>query len=118
LVIENINLPTVLLPRDYDKDSAIKRAFGKVIYSEFRGVISRNKTKASHVKITEGESGCILNIENINLPTVLLPLSFSPAITVRPDNSISASLITPMFFIVSLFAMLSLFLKPKPQLVY
>jgi hypothetical protein len=43
--------------------SAIKRAFGKVIYSEFRGVISRNKTKASHVKITEGESGCILNIE-------------------------------------------------------
>jgi aspartyl-tRNA synthetase len=42
-----------------------------------------------------------LVIENINLPTVLLPLSFSPAITVRPDNSISASLITPMFFIVS-----------------
>jgi hypothetical protein len=26
-------------------------------------VISRNKTEASHVKITEGESGCILNIE-------------------------------------------------------
>jgi hypothetical protein len=33
-----------------------------------------------------------LVIENINLPTVLLPLSFSPAITVRPDNSISAGL--------------------------
>ena len=52
-----------IIGRDYDKDSAIKRAFGKVIYSEFRGVISRNKTEASHVKITEGESGCILNIE-------------------------------------------------------
>jgi hypothetical protein len=83
LVIENINLPTVLLPlsfspaitvrpdnsisaslitqklftdlqeiigRDYDKDSAIKRAFGKVIYSEFRGVISRNKTVSTFTK--------------------------------------------------------------------
>jgi hypothetical protein len=27
-----------IIGRDYDKDSAIKRAFGKVIYSEFRGV--------------------------------------------------------------------------------
>ena len=48
--------------RDYDKKSAIKRAFDKVVYSEFKGVISSNKTKASSVKITEGNN-CILNIE-------------------------------------------------------
>ncbi|AYQ57128.1 hypothetical protein MS2017_1440 [Bathymodiolus thermophilus thioautotrophic gill symbiont] len=48
--------------RDYDKKSAIKRAFNKVAYSEFKGVISSNKTKTSSIKITEGNN-CILNIE-------------------------------------------------------
>ena len=55
------NLQNVV-KQDYDKKSAIKRAFNKVVYSEFKGSISSKKIKESSVKITEGSS-CILDIE-------------------------------------------------------
>lgn len=45
-----------LISQKYDKESSIKKAFVKVIYSEFRGEISSKKSSTSSVKITEGKN--------------------------------------------------------------
>ncbi len=45
-----------------DRNSMVKRAFKKVMYSEFNGEISSKKTEQSSIKITE-KSNKILNIE-------------------------------------------------------
>ncbi len=48
--------------KQYDKKSVIKRAFEKVIYSEFKGEISRKKSDDSYIKITESKNN-ILDIK-------------------------------------------------------
>ncbi|CAB5497062.1 ABC transporter, ATP-binding protein [Bathymodiolus thermophilus thioautotrophic gill symbiont] len=51
-----------IVERDDDTNSAIKRAFTKLIYSEFKGEIGNKKSNKSTIKIIEGNNE-ILNIE-------------------------------------------------------
>ncbi|ORU93726.1 MAG: hypothetical protein A6F72_07565 [Cycloclasticus sp. symbiont of Poecilosclerida sp. N] len=44
-----------VIDQDYDKESAIKRAFEKIIYSEFKGGITRKRTKRPLVEIYEAD---------------------------------------------------------------